>query len=95
MDHFLYPIEADVEVLEIYFKALLCEMIKPELNPIAYLIAVHHLNHALFREESTVPKEQFSKLIKSTHMLNKTELKSHLLGYKQFNPNCKYGLETF
>lgn len=108
MEGLLFPLETNLETLEIYLKTLLCEMLTPEQSPVLYCQLIHHLNHALFRDNSPVkqklfatdcqtPKEKmdrynFDKLIRSAHKSQNLQLRQHLLDYSHFEPKCRFGL---
>lgn len=57
VEKLLFPIETDVEILEVFLKTLLCECFTPVQSPILYLMSVHHLNHALFRDSSPIKQK--------------------------------------
>ncbi|CAG2171842.1 unnamed protein product [Oppiella nova] len=95
MNDFLMPIESDCQTLEAYLKALLCGALQPKESPIMYLIAVHHLNHRLFRgkpEFSPKDKPIFDRLIRSVHNSKNDLLRQHLLRYSHFDPKQPYGM---
>lgn len=54
MECLLFPLEDNLETMEIYLKALLCKMLSPEATPVLYCQMIHHLNHALFRDNSPI-----------------------------------------
>lgn len=54
MESLLFPLESNLETLEIYLKTLLCEMLNPRACPVLYCMMIHHLSHALFRENSPI-----------------------------------------
>ena len=105
MDSLLFPLENDLEMLEVYLKTLLCEIFSYKESPVIYCMLIHHLNHALFRKNSKLKNRilsdakedscsvQFKKLLRSVEMSQNALLKNHLKNYSCFNPNTEFGLE--
>ncbi len=54
MESLLFPLESNLETLEIYLRTLLCELLNPRACPVLYCMLIHHLSHALFRESSPI-----------------------------------------
>lgn len=54
MESLLFPLESSLETLEIYLRTLLCELLNPRACPVLYCMLIHHLSHALFRENSLI-----------------------------------------
>lgn len=102
IESLLFPLENDLQTLEIYLKTLLCELIQPEHSPILYCQMVHHLNHGLFREKTPSKQEHsgtdvfdkinFEKLISSVEKSQNQRLKKHIRSYSHFDEEYEYGI---
>ncbi|XP_027205227.2 uncharacterized protein LOC113798832 [Dermatophagoides pteronyssinus] len=90
----LYPIETNLETLEVYLKTLLSERFQSPEQSVLYCMLVHHLHRALFADDSPLKlkftkndaddenyelqKQKYHKLLRSIDMSTNIQLKTHL-----------------
>ena len=51
LERFLEPDESDLELLRLYFQALMSKIVSASKTPLPYIIAVHHINRFIFNQQ--------------------------------------------
>ena len=74
MENLLFPLETNLETLEIYLKTLLCEMLSPEGSPVLYCQMVHQLNHGLFQDNSPFKQKLHNQLSADDNQCDKAKM---------------------
>ncbi|GAB1597752.1 RNA polymerase II-associated protein 1-like [Argonauta hians] len=95
IERYLIPEETNLELLKLYFLSVLHESVSAQWCPVLYLIAVHHCNRFMFRQdgyEEDLRQFMFNHVIKCP---DNTQIKQHLLYYKMYNPALKHNIELY
>ncbi|KAH9507243.1 TOG array regulator of axonemal microtubules protein 1 [Bulinus truncatus] len=93
VQNFLYPEETDQRLLQLYSTALAANAVFPTWSPMLYLMAVHHLNRFLYTSQDDGNHSLRQNLWKQ--ILASRDKVSDVIYYKQYNPDCKHGLELY
>ncbi|KAH9507242.1 RNA polymerase II associated protein 1 [Bulinus truncatus] len=93
VQNFLYPEETDHRLLQLYSTALATNAVFPTWSPMMYLMAVHHLNRFLYTSQDDGNHSLRQNLWKQ--ILASRDKVSDVIYYKQYNPDCKHGLELY
>ncbi|CAI9714944.1 polymerase II-associated 1-like [Octopus vulgaris] len=91
---YLVPEETNPELLKLLILALLRESVSEKWCPVLYLIAVHHCNRFMFRQdryEDNLRQFMFSHVLKCSN----SQLKEHLLHYKMYNATSNHCIELY
>ncbi|XP_014663760.1 PREDICTED: RNA polymerase II-associated protein 1-like [Priapulus caudatus] len=102
---YLHPTETDVDLLTLYFRVLIGQIVHPETSPLMYLVAVRHISNFLFANFD--PKCQIydmkykyevkirKKMLLQLSRVNNVELRQHILRYKQASTAETLGFELY
>ncbi|XP_045394032.1 RNA polymerase II-associated protein 1 isoform X1 [Lemur catta] len=92
------PPEDNLDLLQLYFRALVTGALRPRWCPVLYAVAVAHVNSFIFSQD---PKSSDEVKVARRHMLQKTwlladeGLRQHLLHYKLPNSTLPEGFELY
>ena len=92
--NYLFPEETDTEILRLILLGLLMGTVKPQWAPVMYLVAVHHVNRFLFRQDdqnNSLRKFMFDQIFRCPT----PQIKEHILLYKLFNIEKEFGMEFY
>ncbi|XP_036591210.1 RNA polymerase II-associated protein 1 isoform X2 [Trichosurus vulpecula] len=98
LENYIAPPEDNLELLKLYFQALVMGTLCPHWCPVLYAVAVAHINSFIFSQD---PKSSDVVVAASKWMLQKTWLlaneclKQHLLYYKLPNVALPEGFELY
>ncbi|XP_027725755.1 RNA polymerase II-associated protein 1 isoform X1 [Vombatus ursinus] len=98
LENYTAPPEDNLELLKLYFQALVMGTLCPHWCPVLYAVAVAHVNSFIFSQD---PKSSDMAIATSKWMLQKTWLlaneclKQHLLYYKLPNVTLPEGFELY
>ncbi|KAM9061920.1 RNA polymerase II-associated protein 1 isoform X2 [Sarcophilus harrisii] len=98
LENYTSPPEDNLELLKLYFQALVTGTLCPHWCPVLYAVAVAHVNSFIFSQD---PKSSDMVIAASKWMLQKTWLltneclKQHLLFYKLPNAALPEGFELY
>nr|XP_020864986.1 RNA polymerase II-associated protein 1 isoform X2 [Phascolarctos cinereus] len=98
LENYTAPPEDNLELLKLYFQALVMGTLCPHWCPVLYAVAVAHVNSFIFSQD---PKSSDVAIAASKWMLQKTWLlaneclKQHLLYYKLPNVAVTEGFELY
>ncbi|KAK2152507.1 hypothetical protein LSH36_326g02070 [Paralvinella palmiformis] len=94
LERFLEPEETELELLRMYFEALLSQAVTAGRTPLPYLIAVHHVNRFVFNQQHKHKKMAHAMMKHAIRMPDGT-LQRHLLYYKLANKEKEHGMELY
>lgn len=92
--NYLIPEETNTEILKLMMLGLLMGTVKPQCAPVMYLVAVHHVNRFLFRQDDqngSLRKFMFEQIIRCPN----PQVKEHVLLYKLHNIEKEFGMEFY
>lgn len=94
IENYLIPEETDTEILRLILLGLLMGTVKPLWAPVMYLVAIHHVNRFLFRQDDQnngLRRFMFEQISRCPM----AQIREHLLLYKLYNAEKEFGMEFY
>ncbi|XP_043842659.1 RNA polymerase II-associated protein 1 isoform X2 [Dromiciops gliroides] len=98
LENYTAPPEDNLELLKLYFQALVTGALCPQWCPVLYAVAVAHVNSFIFSQDpksSGVMGAASKWMLQKTWLLANESLKQHLLYYKLPNVALPEGFELY
>ncbi|XP_012621934.2 RNA polymerase II-associated protein 1 [Microcebus murinus] len=92
------PPEDNLDLLQLYFRALVTGTLRPHWCPVLYAVAVAHVNSFIFSQDpksSDEVKVARGSMLQKTWLLADEGLRQHLLHYKLPNSTLPEGFELY
>lgn len=92
------PPEDNLDLLQLYFRALVTSALRPHWCPVLYAVAVAHVNSFIFSQDpksSDQVKAARRNMLQKTWLLADEGLQQHLLYYKLPNSSLPEGFELY
>jgi hypothetical protein len=93
VENFLFPHETDMELLNLYSRALFTGQIRKQWSPLMYLVAVHHLNAYLFLD-SIENEEHHSTLMNSLCLMQEEDTFKDIIMFAGVDVSLQVGFRV-